>query len=60
MVEINKIVEKAIDEVLAQMKQPYKSEFTAFIVHVLMDQYTDDEIIERIDAIKLRNEGSSK
>ena len=55
MVEINKIVEKAIAEVMEQMKQPYKSEFTTFIVHVLKDQHNDDEIIERINAIKTRN-----
>lgn len=53
MVELNKTIEKAIAEVLDEMKQPFKGEFSTFIAQILKDQYNDDTIIERINAIKV-------
>ena len=53
--EIDKIIESVIDDVLDENGQPYKTEFKAFIKHVMMEsRYSDDDVIERIKAIKIK------
>ena len=58
--EIDKIIENVIDDVLDNNGQPYKKEFKAFIKHVMMENYSDDDIIERIKAIKIKESESDK
>lgn len=58
--EIDKIIEKVIDEVLDENKQPFKEEFKAFIKHIMMGNHDDDEIKERINAVKTKQSGSDK
>lgn len=58
--EIDKIIEEVIDEALDEREQPFKEEFKAFIRHVMSGNYDDDEIKERINAIKIKRRGSDK
>jgi len=57
---VDKIIDKVIDDVLKKKKQPYTEEFKAFIRHVMMDNYKDYEIEDRINAIKIRSGGTKK
>ena len=58
--EIDKIIDSVIDDVLDENGQPYKTEFKAFIKHVMMESYSDDDVIERIKAIKIKESESDK
>ena len=58
--EIDKIIAEVIDEVLDENKQSFKEEFKKFIEHVMMGNYDDDEIRERINAVKTKQSGSDK
>lgn len=52
--EIDKIIDQVIAEVLKKKKQPFASEFKTFIQHVMLDQYDESELEERINAVKLK------
>ena len=54
--EIDKIIDQVIDEVLKKKKQPFMNEFKTFIKHVMSDQYDETELEYRINAIKLKEE----
>lgn len=59
--EIDSIIEKTINEVLEEKNQQFKEEFKAFIVHVMLEnKFDEDEILERIKAIRLNEENMDK
>ncbi len=55
--EIDTIIDKTIEEVLEERKQPFKKEFIAFVRHVMLEnRFDEDEILERIRAIVFPSE----
>ena len=58
--EIDKIIENVIDDILDKNRQPYKTEFKAFIKHVMLENYSDDDVIDRIKVIKIKEDESDK
>ena len=61
LMEIDSIIDKTIEEVLAEKKQPFKKEFIAFVRHVMLEnRFDDDEILERIKAITISKGGSTE
>jgi len=53
---VDKNIRDVIEETLNNYKQPFIEEFITFIDHVLLDAYTDDEVLDRINSIDLNEE----
>jgi hypothetical protein len=51
--EITDPIKKVISTVLKKYNQPFESEFAEFIKHVMNGKYEDEEVVSRIELIKL-------
>jgi hypothetical protein len=60
LVKIDKIIESVIEDVLNENGQPFMEEFKAFIEHVMLESCTDDDVIERVRAIRIKESDSDK
>lgn len=53
--ELTDPIKKAISAVLKKYKQQYEVEFAEFVKHVMNDKYEQQEIVDRIESVKLRS-----
>lgn len=54
--KMDKLIENVINEVLKEHDQPYVEEFKTFIEHILSENVTNEELLERIIAINIKEE----
>ncbi|MDR2720509.1 MAG: hypothetical protein LBC03_06890 [Nitrososphaerota archaeon] len=52
--ELTELIKQVIFHVLEKYEQPYGIEFAEFVKHVMSDNYEQEEVVDRIKVIRLK------